>query len=90
VLASSQENDKEREDAKARVEQDRKPQIEAAIVRIMKDRKTLDHSQLIAEVVRQLSPKFRPEVSDIKLRIESLIDREFLARENERTYNYRA
>ncbi|KAJ8900931.1 hypothetical protein NDN08_000229 [Rhodosorus marinus] len=90
TISSSKENDKEREDAKARVEQDRKPQIEAAIVRIMKDRKTLDHSQLIAEVVRQLSPKFRPEVPDIKLRIESLIDREFLARDNERTYKYRA
>jgi len=90
TISSSKENDKEREDAKARVEQDRKPQIEAAIVRIMKDRKTLEHSQLIAEVVQQLSPKFRPEVSDIKLRIESLIDREFLARNNERTYEYLA
>ena len=39
------------------VEEDRKPQIEAAIVRIMKSRRVLDHNNIVTEVTRQLAPK---------------------------------
>ena len=34
------------------MEEDRKPQIEAAIVRLMKARKVLDHNAIITEVRR--------------------------------------
>jgi len=68
----------------------RKNRVEAALVRVMKARKTLEHNQLIAEVVKQLSARFAVDPAFIKKRIESLIEREYLARDkdNRRIYNY--
>lgn len=63
-----------------RLEEDRKYQTEAAIVRIMKARKTMPHAELIAEVVRQLSSRFIPNIALVKQQIESLIEREYLER----------
>jgi len=68
----------------------RKNQVEASLVRIMKARKTLDHNNLLAEVVKQLSSRFAVEPSFIKKRIDSLIEREYMQRdkENRRLYHY--
>ena len=73
-----------------RVFADRQYQVDAAIVRIMKTRKTLSHQLLISELMIQL--KFPVKNSDCKKRIESLIDREYLERdrENSNIYNYLA
>lgn len=48
--------------------------LQACIVRIMKDRKHMTHSDLILEVTRQLSPRFHPQPGVIKTRIEGLIE----------------
>ncbi|CAN6847655.1 unnamed protein product [Brassica oleracea] len=73
-----------------RVFQDRQYQIDAAIVRIMKTRKVLSHTLLITELFQQL--KFPIKPADLKKRIESLIDREYLERDksNPQIYNYLA
>lgn len=79
-------------DIPAPVEEDRRHLVEAAIVRIMKARKSLDHNALIAEVTRQLSVRFMPTPTFIKKRIESLMDREYLERDGKdrRLYVYMA
>lgn len=76
---------------KAKVEEDRSFSIEAAIVRVMKTRKVLQHQQLVAEVVEHLT-LFKPNPKAIKQRIENLIEREFLERDpdNPSLYKYLA
>ena len=71
-----------------RVEEDRSIAIEAAIVRIMKARKRLAHTQLVAEVIKQLI-FFKPEPRTVKRRIEHLIDREYLERDEDQPNHYR-
>ncbi|CAO2622578.1 CUL4B [Lemmus lemmus] len=69
-----------------RVFQDRQYQIDAAIVRIMKMRKTLSHNLLVSEVYNQL--KFPVKPADLKKRIESLIDRDYMERDKENPNQY--
>ena len=45
-----------------------------------RQRKELTHSQLVTEVIQQLTSQFKPEVALIKSRIEDLIGREYLER----------
>lgn len=72
------------------VEKDRCILIEASIVRIMKSRKTMWHHDLVAETVRQLSGRFMPEPAFVKKRIETLLEREYIARDKDdaRMYTY--
>jgi len=73
---------------KERVEEDRSIAIEAAIVRIMKMRKQLNHQQLVTEVLTQLA-FFKPNPKLIKQRIEHLIEREYLERDPSQASMYR-
>ncbi|CAJ1446428.1 unnamed protein product [Effrenium voratum] len=73
---------------KERVEEDRSIAIEAAIVRIMKMRKTLNHQQLVTEVLTQLA-FFKPNPKLVKQRIEHLIEREYLERDKNQASVYR-
>ncbi|EPX74980.1 Cullin 3 [Schizosaccharomyces octosporus yFS286] len=86
------EDDSERKRTMEKVDESRKHQADACLVRVMKDRKTLEHNQLVAEVTRQLSSRFQPNPLMIKRRIEALIEREYLQRsaDNGRVYEYLA
>ena len=90
TVAAQKEANEEKLEINSKIEADRKPQIEAAIVRVMKSRRTLDHNTLVVEVTEVLRSRFQPSPADIKKRIESLIDREFLVRDadNEPLYKY--
>ena len=74
-----------------KVTEDRSVTIDAALVRIMKSRKTMSHQQLVAEVLAQLT-LFKPQAKQVKKRIESLLEREYLERSEEAqgSYNYLA
>lgn len=63
--------------------------IDAAIVRIMKARRRLSHNDLINEVFHQLR-YFQPQPKMVKQRIEQLIEREYLKRDenDNKMYEY--
>ncbi|KYQ92686.1 cullin [Tieghemostelium lacteum] len=82
----SQETAEENKKTNDAVTQDRQYQIDAAIVRIMKDRKALNHNTLMTELFTQL--KFAPKPVDLKRRVESLIEREYLGRDPENPMVY--
>ena len=81
---------KEKTEVHESVLRDRIHVMDAAIVRIMKTRKKLNHNELITEIYNQI--KFPAETSALKKRIESLIDREYIERDEQNTamYNYLA
>ncbi|EKM58373.1 uncharacterized protein PHACADRAFT_252641 [Phanerochaete carnosa HHB-10118-sp] len=77
TVASRVESNEERRETRDRVDEDRKHQMEACIVRIMKDRKHMGHNDLVNEVTRQLASRFQPNPLMVKKRIEGLIEVRF-------------
>ncbi|CAH8534666.1 unnamed protein product [Dicrocoelium dendriticum] len=82
------ETKQEREATEERVFADRVAHVDCCIVRIMKTRKTIDHNGLLSEVYKQLH--FPLKASDVKKRIEYLIERDYMKRDttNSATYHY--
>ncbi|XP_020806967.1 cullin-3-A isoform X1 [Drosophila serrata] len=92
TVAAKGESEPERKETRGKVDEDRKHEIEAAIVRIMKARKRMAHNLLVSDVTSQLKSRFLPSPVFIKKRIEGLIEREYLQRspEDRKVYNYLA
>ncbi|KAJ4476227.1 Cullin-domain-containing protein [Lentinula aciculospora] len=91
TVASKVENGEELKETRDRIDEERRHQTEACIVRIMKDRKHMSHNDLVNEVTRLLASRFQPNPLIIKKRIEGLIEREYLERgEDRKSYNYLA
>jgi cullin 1 len=65
------------------VEKDQRFAIDALIIRIMKSRKVLPHKQLTSECMEHLGRMFKLDIRLIKKRIEGLIRREYLERDEQ-------
>jgi len=65
------------------IAQQRRHQMDAAIVRIMKARRTFTVVELLGEVIQQLQARFQPDPKAIKKRIEVLISQEYLERDED-------
>lgn len=77
------ELEQERKETKQQVDDDRKHRTEAAIVRIMKFNKRMQHDVLVTEVTQLLQAHFLPSPVMIEKQTEGLIERQYLAREPE-------
>ncbi|KAM9989531.1 hypothetical protein ACTFIY_005559 [Dictyostelium cf. discoideum] len=77
------------------IEKERFFKLQAAIVRIMKSKKTMTHNDLTVETTTQVSKWFTPKITAIKKAIEYLIDQEYIRRTTDdnpsaRKYEYMA
>ncbi|KAB8360732.1 hypothetical protein FH972_024467 [Carpinus fangiana] len=82
-----------REENRATHEQvaaDRKYETQAAIVRIMKTRKTIGHAELIAETINATKQRGTLQPGEIKRQIDALIEKEYMERGDGNTYAYLA
>ena len=90
VIVPREVADEEAQKTHDEVFRDRQYQVDAIVVRVMKARKRSSHTDLMGEVLAQV--RFPAQPADIKKRIESLIERDYLERDADDSgvYNYLA
>lgn len=90
VMVSKATKENEAVKVQGKVEDDRRYTIEASIIKVMKARRKIEYVNLVSETSRILSLKFNPEPAQIKLRIESLIERGYIERDevDKRIFKY--
>lgn len=86
----AKETKQENQQTHERVAADRNYETQAAIVRIMKSRKTITHAELVSEVISATKTRGVLDPADIKKNIEKLIDKDYMERDEEgrNVYNY--
>eukprot|EP01027_Heterolobosea_sp_BB2_P017552 GEZU01024849.1.p1 GENE.GEZU01024849.1~~GEZU01024849.1.p1 ORF type:complete len:563 (+),score=189.58 GEZU01024849.1:85-1773(+) len=80
-LPTPRVTEEENEKTQAAVAGDRVCVLDAAIVRVMKTRKTMRIQDLIQETISQVAERFQPDPKVIKKRMESLMERDYLQRQ---------
>ncbi|KAJ2904380.1 Cullin-domain-containing protein [Zalerion maritima] len=89
-VAQKTEQKQEEAETNNTIEEDRRILLQSVIVRIMKARKRMKHSQLVSETINHIKNRFVPKVADIKKGIETLLDKEYLERLNDDELGYLA
>ncbi|MCJ1284036.1 hypothetical protein MMC26_003367 [Xylographa opegraphella] len=84
------ETKEENKETHERVAADRHYETQAAIVRIMKSRKTIKHAELVAEVIKATKSRGVLDPADIKKNIEKLIEKDYMERNDGNVYEYLA
>jgi len=83
VLVSKHAREVDSSKTAGKVEDDRRFTIDASIMKVMKSRRRLDFQSLIIETTKLLQMRFRPDPVQIKHRIEHLIERYFIERDED-------
>ena len=87
VIFSQMEESKATDD---KIQEDRTYLLDAAIVRLMKAKKRMGNQTLINETIIAVKGHFQPDVRQIKKQISSLMDREYIRRDDDEAdvYHY--
>ena len=90
VMGSKINKETETTKVEGKVEDDRRYAIEAAIIKVMKTHKEIDFQSLISNTAMLLRGKFQPDPATIKKRLEQLIERDFIERDehDKRIFKY--
>ncbi|ABN64961.2 ubiquitin ligase (cullin) of SCF involved in cell cycle control [Scheffersomyces stipitis CBS 6054] len=87
-VIKNNEAKQEEDDANKEIDETRRNYLSACIVRIMKSRKTVKHNELINEVLPQTLSRFHAKIIDIKRVIDQLIEKQYIQRIDNNTYEY--
>lgn len=90
VSSIKTEQKQEEENTNKEIDESRRNYLSACIVRIMKARKQMKHNELVNDVATQSLSRFRAKIIDIKRVIDYLIEKEYLRRIDNDTYEYLA
>lgn len=90
VSSIKTEQKQEEDDANKEIDESRKNYLSASIVRIMKARKKMKHNELMNDVLLQAQSRFRAKIIDIKRVIDFLIEKEYIRRCDNDSYEYLA